>query len=285
MSSSSIFSENEKTKDFETIVHSFVQKNQPEIFIATPCVVPSQCSTQYTTSLMQTIDLCRRFQISVSISFERHVKNMGHSKNYLVASGMSNPNITHVLFIDSNMKWNPIDVLKLLIGDKPVIGAICSKTHYHWSRISENPDKVRTIMDKKKSHDIIQDVHSNDILQSSLLEYNVAFKSTTLSVENNLVEVDYISNQFMMIKREVFERMATAFPSSKYSCKEYAERDNEYLFAHFNCTVEQGEFHNEDFVFSQKWKNMNEAVYADMSIKTTTVFPEEYSALCLTAIL
>jgi hypothetical protein len=35
---------------------------------------------------------------------------------------MADPKVTHIMFIDNDITWNPIDILKLIIAKKPIIG-------------------------------------------------------------------------------------------------------------------------------------------------------------------
>ena len=275
---------NDSVEGFEVNLKDYISKNAPSLHIMTPCL-STECPIQYTMSLIQTIDICRRFQVPVTATFETNEATKCQAKNRMIAKAMANKETTHFLLVDSNIQWNPLDVLKLLVGNKPFLVGICPKGRYQWKRLTETPERLNVILQKSTQHEILKPIPDVIMLQSNLMDYNVSFMGTHLSIQNNMVEVDTISSQFLMLKREVFEKMSVAFPSSKYSVREYNETENEYLYAYFNTTVEEGRFYDEDMVFGKKWKNMDGEIFADLSIQLSVVQKEVFAGHCISAIL
>jgi hypothetical protein len=268
----------------ETRIRDYVLTNKPFVHILTHC--PEQtCHVQYTLSLMHSIELCKRVGIQLKIEFEKKEKNVSRAKNNMIARAMDNPEMTHIFMVDQNVQWNALDMLKLLIGDKPIIAGTPPIEHYNWSRIANDTDIVNKIISKKNSQSLLKEMSPEFLLQCNMLEYNVKFKSNTLSVNNNLVDVKMVSTAFMMVQKNVIEQMMKSFPSQKYKGK--FDKDTQvqsYIYSVFNTTVENDEYIPEDVVFCTKWENLKGKLYIDISIPLTTVNKEEYNGSFLVSV-
>ena len=63
---------------------------------------------------------------------------------------MTVPDSTHFLFIDNDITWDPVDIFKLLLADKDLIGGIYPLKSYEWNKLlkdSNNP-KSRELVDE-----------------------------------------------------------------------------------------------------------------------------------------
>ena len=65
---------------------------------------------------MNTKEILQKYGISVKFEFCKGDSLVSRARNNLVAKAMSDPSVTHIFFIDSDISWDPVNVLKLLLG-------------------------------------------------------------------------------------------------------------------------------------------------------------------------
>jgi len=249
-------------------VEDFVKKNNPFLYILTPCYA-SLCYIDYTNCIIETIEVLRRFNIPVKVSFCKNDSLVSRARNNLVASAMCDTLMTHMLFIDSDIIWNPYDVLKLLMADKGLVGGIYPLKKYNWNVLTESKDATQKLLEKKNSSQLHANTTDENFIKYSLVRYNVNFLESTLSIQNNLAKVRHLPTGFMMIKRSTIESMAQAFPSTKYTddCGFlHGEEQNKWAYALFDCGVEEGHYFSEDWLFCHRWTKMGGNIYMDVSI-------------------
>ena len=140
MESSSEFLENaivNETKNINEKIEQFVNEKKPVVYILTPCY-GSVCYVNYVYSLMMTLEVFRQYKITANVEFCKSDSLVTRARNNLVAKAMNDPNMTHILFIDNDISWEPFDVLKLLLHDKNIVGGIYPLKNYHWNKLLEN---------------------------------------------------------------------------------------------------------------------------------------------------
>ena len=277
----------------------YVSMYKPNIQVLTYC--PSgMCTAQYTLSLIRTVELCSKYNINIIIDIERNADSYGKAMNDMIARSLVHPDMTHVLFIDSDISWDAKDILALLMADKPMIAGIPPNSGIKWEKLlqplSGSTDqtvqtpgqKLDNMIQKIKNPIFTGKIHPIDMIQYNLSSYDVAFASNELSVTDNMTTVESVSTKFMMVKRMVFESMYQAFPSIKYKYghltdmmraaaamtrneSEVQKIADQYGYNFFQSTVENGEYISEQKTFLQRWKNMNGSVHVHFSIGLTVV--------------
>jgi len=267
------------------------------LWILTPCF-GSQCYVGYVSSLIKTIEYFRQIGIALCVEFCRNDSLVTRARNNTVARAYSDPNMTHVIFIDNDIIWTPNDVIKLLLHDKDVIGGIYPIKKYYWDRLiqdSNNPynsNPVKTMLLNKEQSVLNSIVSDEEFIQHSLLRYNLNYMNETIKVENSLCEVKHLPTGFLCIKRGVFEKMFKAFPSTKYVddvCYLTSEESN-YAYSLFDCGVEMGSDGNphylsEDWMFCSRWSKMGGRMFAECSVKLTHTGVEDYNGFFLSSLL
>jgi hypothetical protein len=206
----------------------------------------------------------------------------------MIANAMVEPDMTHILFIDADIEWTPTDILKLILADKGIVGGIYPLKHFHWDRLLENG--VLEKWQSKKASPFLTNVAEEILFQNCLLKYNFNRKESDeegVPVHNNLAEVRHLATGFMMIKREVIECMQMAFPSTKYVDDiGYLTKEGEKnAFALFDCSVEQGHYFSEDWMFCQRWINMGGKIYANVNINLTHIGVQSFRGNFLGSII
>lgn len=255
----------------------YVEKHKPHVAILTPCY-GSVCFVNYVTCLMNTMAMFSQLGIPVKVEFCRNDSLVSRARNNLVAKSMSDPNITHLLFIDNDITWQPVDILKLIVSDKPIVGGVYPIKNYDWNKLAENPNIIQEWIRAKNNSQLKDLASDTDIVQQRMVRYNINHIGQTLEIVHNLARVRHLATGFMMIKRDVIEKMSRAFPSTKYvdDVGFLNESENDYAFALFDCGVEDGHYCSEDWLFCNRWSKMGGHVWIDVSINLNHTGIEDF---------
>ena len=268
---------------FEEIVRNYVETKKPHVHILTPCF-GSVCFVNYVHCLITTMETFRRYGIGVSVDFCKNDSLVSRARNNLVARAMNNPAMTNIMFIDNDITWDPIDIIKLLISDKQLVGGIYPLKHYNWNNLmhdKRNPNSDNIVKDwiKNKSQSQFKNIISDEnMIQYKMLSYNVNYLNTTIQVENNLTQVKHLATGFMMFQRNVIDSLSKAFPSTKYTddVSFLKPEENKYAYALFDCGVEDDHYYSEDWMFCHRWTKLGGSVYIDVTINLTHTGIEDY---------
>jgi acyl-CoA synthetase (AMP-forming)/AMP-acid ligase II len=279
-------------QSFEDRVSEYLSKNKVCLYILTPHY-GGMCHVTYMRSLMKTQDRLRELGVELHIEFCNNDSLVSRARNNLVARAMSNSNMTHMLFIDNDITWDPDSILKLLLAEKPVVGGIYPLKHYNWEKlVNTNPETpnvnvVQNWIDRKNQSmfkDAIPDV---DLIHHRLLSYNLNLATNTMRIENNLTKVRHIATGFMMIKRKVIEKLQQAFPSTKYvdDVGFLQPEENKHAYALFDCGVEDGHYFSEDWLFCHRWTKMGGEIHVEVTINLNHTGPVDYRGCYLASII
>ena len=266
------------SNSIDYLIRKMVAEQNIKLAILTPCY-GSVCHVNYMICLINTIRVLREVGIDVHIEFCKNDSLITRARNNLIAKAMFQKNITHFLFIDSDITWNPVDVVKLLLADRPLVGGIYPVKKYMWDRlIPTNGENVIQNWLNRKNETILKEMDNVEFIQNRLLRYNINHISQTAEIQRNMLEVRHLATGFMMIKRQVIEQMMVAFPYTKYTDDvSYLEpAENEFAYALFDCGVEDDHYLSEDWMFCHRWTKMGGKIYVDVSINLTHTGPEDY---------
>ena len=278
--------------DYKQIIMDYVTLHSPKLYILTPCY-GGMCNTSYVTCMINTIDIFNGFNIPLKIEFCRNDSLVTRARNNLIAKAMCNKETTHIIFIDSDISWDPMDIIKLLLSDKPLIGGIYPLKRYDWSKLmtdSTNPynsNVIQSLLDRKRKSYYDKTMSDEDMIRCNIVKYNLNFLGKELRIDNNLAKVKHIATGFMMIQRQLIETMFKAYPMTKYTDDVgYLSKDeDEYAYALFDCGIDEGHYLSEDWLFCHRWSKIKGDVYVDVSIGLTHSGNEEYKGSFITSIM
>jgi hypothetical protein len=283
-----------KKSDFslEDKIREYVIKNNPKLYILTPCFA-SLCYVNYVDCVLKTVDLFKQLNFPLVIEFCKNDSLVSRARNNLIAKAMSDPNATHFLFIDNDITWNPFDILKLIIADKPIVGGAYPLKNYNWDKMTNregkfDPSQMKTWVDKKNEHPLLSNIiDDKSIIQFNMVRYNINYLSNSLEITGNLAKVKHLATGFMMIHRGVFEKMMKAFPSTKYvdDVNFLQEHENKYAYALFDCGVEDGHYFSEDWMFCKRWSKMGGDIWLDVSVNLIHTGIEDYRGCYVASII
>jgi len=276
----------------EIKIKNYITQNNPCVYILTPCY-GGMCHVDYLNCLLSTNEYFRKLGIELHIEFCKNDSLVSRARNNLVARAMNNAKMTHIIFIDSDISWSPIDILKLLLSDKQLIGGIYPLKNYDWNDLiidkndPNNTNVVKSWIDRKNQSQFKHYISDQDIIQQKLLKYNVNYINNTIHIENNITEVRHLATGFMMFKRDVIEKMSAAFPSTKYTddVNFLTKEENKYAYALFDCGVLYDHYMSEDWMFCERWKKMGGNIFIDVSISLNHTGSETYRGCYMASLI
>ena len=278
--------------NFEQSVRNYISQYHPKLYILTPCF-GSVCFVNYVNCLMATIQILQKLQFPIQVEFCKNDSLVSRARNNLIAKAMTDTSATHFLFIDNDITWNPVDILKLIIANKPLVGGIYPLKHYNWEKLVKddanpyNTNVIQSWITKKNNSQLKDSISDADVVQHNLLKYNINYLDTVLTIENNLAKVKHLATGFMMIQRQVIEKMSASYPSTKYTDDVgfLSGNENNYAFALFDCGVEEGHYFSEDWLFCSRWSKMGGSIYVDVSINLIHTGIEDYKGCYISSII
>ena len=272
-------------------IQEYLKTHKSKLVILTPCY-GCMCHVNYMCALIKTIEIFRLYNFPLLVEFCKNDSLVSRARNNLIAKAMIDPEATHIMFIDSDITWDPMDIFKLILSEKPLVGGVYPMKHYFWDKLIPKPgDKktpVENMIDRKNGNSYLSNiVNDEEMVQYNVLKYNMNYISNHLSISNNLAEVRHLATGFMMIQRTLLESMMLEFPATKYTDDvSFLQGDeNKYAYALFDCGVEEGHYFSEDWLFCHRWTKMGGKIYVDVSISLVHSGMEDYKGCFISSII
>ena len=225
-----------------------------KILIATPCY-GGVCSTEYMLSMTKLAAMSAHYGIKIGIQTISNESLISRARNTLVSGFLSDPDATHLMFIDADVGFDPNDVLKLVLRDKDVVAGTYPQKKLNWENVKTSASSGGSIEEIKRS----------------ALTYTYAKRNPdqTISTEAvldrvNLVEADAVGTGFVMIKRSVFETFQEAIPDEWH----INEITKEKVYEFFSTGIDKINriAIGEDWLFCYQWKALGGEIWVDGSI-------------------
>lgn len=221
------------------------------VFIATP-MYGGMCVGYYTQSIIQMISAFMQKGINTQFSFMFNESLITRARNALTHQFLKT-NATHLLFIDSDIKFNPEDILGMLAADKDVICGIYPKKEINW-------------------HTVEQAV-KNGVPQDQIKQYTGSFVVNLTNYQNEVtvpvnepVEIFNGGTGFMLIKRKVFQDLADKVPSYSNDVGDLSGqlKGAEHIKEYFATSIEPetNRLLSEDYHFCRVWRMNGGQVWA-----------------------
>lgn len=240
-----------------------------KLFIATP-MYGGMAHGLYIKSCLDLQTLCMRYGIEAKFSFLFNESLITRARNYLVDEFLRT-DCTHLLFIDSDIHFNPDDVIAMLALDKDVIGAPYPKKSLNWRAVWNSAKKLLSTADFDESK------FDPGELQSVTGEYvfNPIPGTKEFKVTEPL-EVMEIGTGFMMIKRPVFDKFREEYPHLNYKPDHIGQANfdgSRYIHAYFDTVIDPDShrYLSEDYMFSQYWRAIGGKIWYCPWMKTQHV--------------
>ena len=181
-------------------------------------------------SYIKWANTCRQLGIDWTMETMTNESLISRARNTLVAKFLNNPDSTHLMFVDADIGWEPWHLLVLLDRQKDVIGGLYPM----------------------KSLPVKWCVNGFDGAEEG---------------ENGLQEVSKTGTGFMLIKRDVFEKL-NAHPATKPFANDIGlpVELNPYMKTYFDTAVRENRYYSEDWTFCENWRDLGGKVWVDKRI-------------------
>ncbi len=209
------------------------------------------CNTEWMMSILKLLNSAKETGLNMSfypIFFESLVSR---ARNAAVAHFLEDEENTHLLFIDSDIIFEPEDVYRLIQADKDVIAGMYPKKYIVWDRLKKDPNAER-------------------------VDFPIGGEIKV--TDDDYVESNYLPTGFLMIKREAILKLIAEHPELKYrnDIDGYGF-DNDNFYNLFNAGIRNGIYESEDWGFCSLWKESGGQVLIHPDINLKHVGWHEYS--------
>lgn len=209
------------------------------LFIAIPAY-DGKLNIKTAFALAQLMPKALSLGVSVFLSDMSNCSIITMARNALVNEFLKT-DATDMLFIDSDVIVTPDDVLRLLAQ--------------HTGRDVTTGMYPRRAKDKRFFLDLHYDENGNFVFDGSLMQ------------------VKRVGTGFMMISRNIIERMIEAHPQWQYENKE----GNGTVAGVFDFAIKDGKFVGEDYLFCDRVAEMGGKVWVDVDINLPHIGTEAFT--------
>ena len=179
-----------------------------KLFVATP-MYGGQCAGLYTKSIADLSALCAKYGLQLQLYYLFNESLITRARNYCCDEFLRS-GATHLLFLDSDIGFNPHDVIAMLTlmlqnpGKFDIMGAPYPKKCISWEKILQAVNKGVADENPNELDNFVGD-----------FVFNPKGGAQTIPL-GEPAEVMELGTGFMMIQREVFKKYDEKFPELKY---------------------------------------------------------------------
>lgn len=225
--------------EFEEVEASATESPGPTVLILTPCMDGKNYAS-FTRSLLKLQQVCMARGITLYWEYEANESLITRARCRMLTQFIENPMFTHVMWIDSDITFEPEQFLALLDADVGVIAAAYPLKRYFFQEEGEPA---------KPTAAILQYAYSIDGGQAKI-------------IDGRRIEALDVATGFMLIQRDVIEQMIEAYPESFVSDSVGDAGKRHYLL--FDTMLDGDRFLSEDYAFCRRWQKLGGKVYLDI---------------------
>ena len=206
--------------------------NKPKLFFATP-MYGGLCYGYYAQALINLTKITHG-NMDVVYSFMFNESLITRARNALAHAFMKS-DCTHLMFVDADIRFEATDIPPMISANKDIICGIYPKKEINWSSVKYAVDS------------------------------GVALGSVTVPM-NQPVEIWNGGTGFMLIKREVFEKLSKRVPSYSNDVMDLGGtiKAQDKIMEYFATSIEEGtnRLLSEDYHFCNIWRKAGGKVWA-----------------------
>jgi hypothetical protein len=238
-------------------VNGLTRKN---LIVATP-MYGGQCTGFYMQGMMTLTSLCTSYGINMrTVVIGDSLITRARNRCVDIFKSICRDPDDKLMFIDSDVQFDAANVLKLMLMELDIVGALYPLKQINWKRvksiIQKSPDFPAEDLPKAASDYVFNFIVPEG--QSGKIEVSEP------------TEVRDLGTGFMMIKRKVFDAIEQAGLAKSYNpCSNEEIYSGPVVFDHFPCGIDKdlgidGErnYLSEDWVFCRRWQKLGGKVYA-----------------------
>lgn len=239
-----------------------------QVYIATPAY-GEMVSAYYSRSLARVFAIASKYDIPVTYSVIGNESLITRARNEMVG-GFLESGATHLLFIDADISFDPMDVFTLMLHKKDLVAAAYPTKGLAWDRVAKT--KSKTAIEAMRSS-------INYVINLNPEQTAAAKKSKgtiPITLYDGLLEVYDAGTGFMLISRDALEKMIEAFKDDiSYVSDSTTVNDDGVIqqvkvdrYALFDTSIdlETNRYLSEDYTFCRRWQNIGGKVWIDPNI-------------------
>ena len=216
---------------------------QTRVHICMPCY-GGQLTESTFMSFIKWSNTARQLGIEWTMETMTNESLITRARNTLTAKFLTNPDSTHLMFIDADIGWEPWHLLVLLDRDVDVIGGLYP-------------------------------------MKSMPIKWCVNGFEGAEEGPNGLQEVTKTGTGFLLIKKHVFDKLKShpAVKPFKNDIGLPAELDP-HMKTYFDTAVRENRYYSEDWMFCENWRDIGGKVWVDKRVllKHTGTYVFDYAA-------
>tara|TARA_R100000654_G_scaffold12996_2_gene28275 strand:- start:8642 stop:9466 length:825 start_codon:yes stop_codon:yes gene_type:complete len=212
------------------------------LFIAVPCY-GGKLHADFAQSLLRLTAELGVEKIDCTVDFIGTESLICRARNTFVSKFYANPRYTHLLFLDSDLIFNPKAIITMIKRNKELIGCPYPKKMYNVEKMNALQEEGIPFHDMMGKHStLITDINYNFISDDANTKY--------LSEGSCYLAKD-IPTGCMLIKRSALTAMMMAYPERQFRNNIFGldSRQNDYYFDFFATGVVEGIYLSEDYYF------------------------------------
>jgi len=221
------------------------------LYLAIPCY-DGKVSINFSVSLAKLAVALSENNILYCINL-RNGETVHRARNKLAYEFLKT-DCTHLLFIDSDIGFSPLDIIGMLTANMYVIGGVYPLKHYRWNRLGgKNPIET--------SVESIPNTAMDYCYNPLPTEHPNLPGKHTAKMFRRCIAVSEVGTGLMLIKREALEMWQTRYPYFSYR-DDFPENRGARVNTFFEYTVFNDRYLSEDYHFCRYWREMGGQVWA-----------------------
>jgi hypothetical protein len=199
----------------------------PFIFVATP-MYGGMCHGTFATSLLTMVNAFTIAKTGFTFSHMMNESLITRARDSLANDFLDTPQCTHLMFIDSDIGFNPNDIIPMIKADKDIICGLYPKKEINWNQIKDAVEKGVQPKELGKYTGVFV---VNAVDDSSQIEVKL----------QEPIEIANGGTGFMLIKRNVLETLKDVVPT--YNSDMYkivdTERKPRKIYQFFDTSIDK----------------------------------------------
>jgi len=219
-------------------------------------------------SVMKLVYEGQRRGIAFSLDCIYFESLIARARNAAAANFLNQYDCDYMLFIDSDISFEPEDVFRLLKSDVDLISGLYPKKYISFHKVN--------LLSKKGE--------LNHDYESLCTDFATEISYST--EEDNFLEMDYLPTGFLLISRTAIEKIIKQYPELKYKNDidgYMSAGDNFYDL--FKVGIRNGIYESEDWGFCSLWKSVGGKVLIHPEVNVKHIGWHEYEGNLLKYII
>jgi hypothetical protein len=211
------------------------------LVIGTPCYGGMMC-TEYAQSILALKEACLQNNIKMTCIFLGNESLVQRGRNTIAHHFLQMEDATHLMFIDADQKFVANDIARMIKADKGVIGGAVPMKGINWNRVRQG-----AVLNHQRLDLLTGIFNVNKLDGHDMIDANLPF------------QVKHVGTGFMLIRRDVFEKLKPHVGWYKNGGSSVDPEDQVYDF--FKVQNVNNELLSEDYNFCEMYREHGGTVW------------------------